>query len=149
MNGLTINEATPEEDQQDKIDGWMVDKAGDKHSIQIKYRETGDDILFEVVKDLDKSYEGRDMVSKAEFYVIVNRTGYCRLFLTAPIKKWAQKLLAMAMQDLSVKRSKRNWKGIRPWEMKITIDRAHGNRKLMAYFSPTMFEAIGEWQLNL
>lgn len=148
--GMNILAATADEDMHDKIDGWIVDRMGGKRSLQVKFREGGDDILFEIVKDLDKGIMGRDMICQAEFYVIVNSRGVGRLFETAPIKKWAGKLHEMVKKDLATKPEKVNWvntsKPWGPWEVKITVDKAHGNRKLMGYFSPGMFVTIGEWK---
>jgi len=143
--GVVIEDATPEEDSDDKIDGWIV-KDGIRYALQVKFRETGDDILFEVVKDLEKNIPGRDSVSKAHYYLVVDRAGTARLFLIAPIKKLALQLLTI-VQGLW-RTGKTRWKGI-GWELKITIDRANGHTKLMAYFNPGKFDCLGEWQIEL
>ena len=143
--GVNIVVPTREEDKHQKIDAWIIDTKGDKHSLQIKYRETGDDILFELIRDFKDAAPGRDMLCEAEFYLVVNRKGTARLFYTAPIKAWATKLLELAKKELSVNPAKVSWKGLKPWEMKVTIDRGNKSRKLMAYMSPSMFESVMEW----
>lgn len=143
--GVVIENATPEEDSNDKIDGWIVEN-GTRNALQVKFRETGDDILFEVVKDLHKDIPGRDSVSKAHYYLVMDRYGNARLFLTEPIKKLAQQLLTIAKGLWHT--GKTRWKGI-GWELKITIDRANGHTKLMAYFNPGKFDCLGEWKVEL
>lgn len=137
--GVVIEAPTAREDMYDKIDGWIV-KDGTRLPVQVKVREGGDDIIFEIIKDIDRNLDGRDSVSKAHYYLVVDRRGTARLFLTAPIKKMASGLRQVA----SIIASKDRWQGI-GWEMKITIDKRHGNRKLMAYLKPGVFECLGEW----
>jgi len=72
--GLKLRPPSTTEDKYDKIDGWWDTGAGVK-PIQIKYRDTGDDILFEVMKDYDRRVPGRDMIGKAEFYAVLSKTG--------------------------------------------------------------------------
>lgn len=139
--GMKIADPTSEEDTQDKVDGWIIDETG-RHSLQIKYRETGDDILFEVMRDLDRNIPGRDSVSKAEYYLVVDRSGTGRLFLTAPIKELARQMITIAGELLNT--TKTEWHGI-GWQLRITIDRANGSRKLMAFFNPNKFRCLNEW----
>jgi len=146
--GMNIDSPSPHEDMRDKIDGWMIDPTGVRHSVQIKYRESGDDIIFEIIKDIQKNIFGRDIESKAQFYIVVDRQGTGRMYSTILIKSWARKMLAMVQKSYSVNPAQTEWKGNQGhhlWELKITLDRAHGQRKLMAYMSPYMFEAIEQW----
>lgn len=148
QKGYQIDDPTESEDKYDKIDGWWVDKKGQRYSLQIKFRETGDDILFELVKDLDKNIPGRDIISKAVLYLVVDRSGKTRMFLTAPIKEKAQKIQELILQILSKNPTKTEWKG-QGWEIRVQHDRAHGQRKVVAYFSPSMFQPLGEWDLKI
>lgn len=147
--GYNIEDPTPSEDKNDKIDGWWNDKKGNRVPLQIKFRESGDDILFELVKDLDRGIPGRDIISKAALYLVVDRTGKTRLFPTKPIKEQAQKmvdiLLPVIKRDTS---GKSLWSG-NGWEIRVQRDRAHGQRKLVAYFSPDLFSPVGEWNLKI
>lgn len=146
--GVKIEDPTPQEDMYDKIDGWMTDSKGVKLSVQIKFRESGDDIIFEIMKDLDKDKPGRDLISKADLYLVVDRKGKGRLLKTSQIKGFAKKL-ADAIQEAIVKApDRRKWEG-KGWEVKITYDRASGNKKLMGFFAPTMFPSIASWRFNL
>lgn len=72
--GMKLREPSSSEDMYDKIDGWW-DVGGREEPIQIKYRDTGDDILFEVLKDFNRNIPGRDMVGKALYYAVLGRGG--------------------------------------------------------------------------
>lgn len=146
--GVKIDDPTAQEDMYDKIDGWMYDVHGTKNSVQIKFRESGDDIIFEIIKDLDLDRPGRDMISKAQLYLVVNRSGNGVLIHTETVKKKASELLKVVQSDLQKIPSKTQWSGV-GWEMKITQDRAHGQNKLMGYFNPKMFKALGNWKFTL
>jgi hypothetical protein len=142
--GINLIDPTSREDMTDKIDGWMVEQDGSRHSVQIKYREGGDDIIFEIIKDIDRNIPGRDMQSKAEFYLVVNRLGEGRLFEVKDIKALAQKLLNY-FESIKDTTTKDSWSNT-GWEMKVRRDRAHGNRKLMAFMSPLSFKVVKLWR---
>jgi len=148
--GMKIDSASSFEDMRLKIDGWIINSDSTRHSLQIKYRETGDDIIFEILKDWDKRVNGRDSVSNAEFYLVVDRKGCAKLINTSEIKLWALKLRELATSDTLRYPNKVAWVGkthfVVSWEMKITIDRASGNRKLMGYFNPSLFTATKEYR---
>jgi len=146
--GIKIDDPTAQEDMYDKIDGWIYDKTGAKKSVQIKFRESGDDIIFEIVKDLDQNRPGRDMISKAELYLVVDRSGSGKLISTDAVKKKASELLKVVQSDLQKVPNKTQWSGV-GWEVKITQDRAHGQNKLMGYFNPKMFSIIHNWKFTL
>lgn len=146
--GYKIDDPTSSEDQNDKIDGWWVDKKGGRVPLQIKFRETGDDILFELVKDLDRNIPGRDIISKAALYLVVDRNGKTRMFLTKPIKEQAQKIVDVLLPLIRKDDGKGFWSG-NGWEVRVQRDRAHGQRKLVAYFSPGLFSALAEWDLKV
>lgn len=145
--GFKIDNPTAEEDKYDKIDGWWHGKKGKRYPVQIKFRQSGDDILFELIKDIDRKIEGRDVISKADVYLVADRQGTTRMYLTKPIKEQAKKMIALAEKDMAEDPFKTRWRGT-GWEMKLQIDRAHGQRKLVAYFEPTLFNALGTWRLH-
>jgi hypothetical protein len=145
--GQQISDPTPEEDKYKKIDGWW-DLKGTKRPVQVKFRETGDDILFELVKDIDRNIEGRDMISEADLYLVVDRMGTTRVFLTRPIKEKAKEILNIVEKDRAQSPFKVNWWGT-DWQVKMQVDRAHGQRKLVAYFDPKLFNALATWKLNI
>lgn len=141
---IKFDEPTVNEDCNAKIDAWLVNPKGTRYSVQVKYRETGDDILFEVVKNTATWELGRDLQSVAQLYLVVNREGTARLFWTAPLKALAQKLMEQAKQDLTDNPNRVLWAD-KNFEMKHTTDHAHGNRKLVAFFNPRYFSVLGKW----
>jgi hypothetical protein len=142
--GVVIEEPTAEEDMQDKIDGWLV-KNGKRIPIQVKFREGGDDVIFEIVKDIDRGIDGRDMVSKAELYVVMDTHNVIRLFDVAPLKRMATIVKKHVLGEMTLFPSKTSWGSNTACNVRLTIDKRHGNRKMMAYFNPKMLKSLGEW----
>jgi hypothetical protein len=143
--GLKLESPTSHDDVSSKIDSWLIDKVGGRHALQVKYRESGDDILFEITRDLKTGQAGRDLICKSEYYLVVDRRGTGRLYFTKPIKELAQKLLEMVKKDLSVNPIKRTWDGD-GWQIKVTNDRASGTEKILAFFNPLKLDMIHEWR---
>lgn len=75
--GLDLRAATTYEDKDRKVDRWLVDpQTGNRKAVQIKYRDTGNDLLFEVFDrfvDWDNPHNkvGRDMVGDANLYAVL------------------------------------------------------------------------------
>lgn len=143
--GVVIEEPTANEDMEDKIDGWII-RDGKRVSVQVKFREGGDDVIFEVVKDLDKGIPGRDMVSKAELYVVMDTLNVIRLFAVEQIKTMAKLVRDHVLGELRLTPNRTDWGSKTACNVKITIDKRHGNRKMMAYFNPKMLKSLGEWR---
>lgn len=130
--GLKVRNASRREDMHDKIDLW-VSIQNTWRPVQIKQREAGDDIIFEVYKDAyDETAppNGRDYLGKAEFYVAVDTRGQGFVVSTAALKKAADAYLHQF--------------GIQPGEyegaiFKTTYDRSSGQPKLMAFFPPSRY----------
>lgn len=142
--GIEIADATPSQDIYDKVDGWM-NLNGTRVAVQVKFRESGDDVLFEIVKDIDKGIMGRDMRCKADYYLVKNTNGTIRMFLVAELKSKAKAIQDFVLGDLKKNPSKDSWGGNNV-EVKIRVDKASGQRKLMAYFNPKKLKSFGEWQ---
>jgi len=138
-NGYKIDLPTSQQDKFDKIDGFFCPKTGGRLSFQLKFREGGADIIFEAVKDWEANIMGRDMISKAQLYVIVNPQGLLSIYNTAAIKTKANELLADANPV--------NQRGDK-WEMKFTTDKASGNHKLMMFFNPSLFPTVATLQIK-
>lgn len=71
--GLTIEEVSEDQDRFEKIDRIVVSELGNRKTLQIKYRETGEDILVDVFEpffgiDHPRTGKGRDYVSKCDLY---------------------------------------------------------------------------------
>ncbi len=118
--GISVQLATAQEDQYQKIDGWL-----DGKGLQIKYRETGDDILFEVYKDWLKGIEGRDLIGQADLYACVNRAGQGVIVPTAEIKSLVQAALPTVRAQGYYKEG-----GL---DIKLRKDAYHGQLKCVAF----------------
>jgi hypothetical protein len=139
--GFNIEIPNAHQDKYDKIDGFILPKAGGRLSFQLKQRESKNDIIFEIIKDWDQNIEGRDLISKAELYVIVDSTGLLNIYNVNEIKAKAKELLALADAKPNINQVGQGW------ELKFTIDKAHGNKKLMAFFSPSLFTSKFSWRI--
>jgi len=142
--GYSITPPTDHQDMYDKIDGFYTAKNGKSKSIQVKYRESGDDVLFEVIKDWDKNVYGRDYVSKAELYIVANRAGVTRMYPKQLFKDLADQILQVVDQSPN----DGDWSG-NGWEAKLRPDPRNGNYKLIAFISPTLFTPLFEQHLVL
>jgi hypothetical protein len=141
---VVFEEPTNQEDLYDKIDAWLINPIGKRYSVQIKYRESGDDIIFEVCKDIPSWSPGRDLLSVSQLYLFVDRDKTARLYWTAPIHADAQVLFEQAKKDLTEHPEKTQWFG-EGYEMFRRPDRANGKDKLVAFFSPRRFAVIEQW----
>ena len=140
--GITIEPATKTEDVHDKIDRWLNNPKKGRYSVQGKWRESGDDLIFEIVKNVRTWEPGRDSICGAQLYFFVDRQGCGWMYQTAPIKDSVSKLLAEAKADLTDRNPCRTkWDGA-GYEMKVTTDHAHGNDKLLVFFLPTHFPLL-------
>lgn len=136
-NGMRITLASQKEDMKDKIDGHYADENG-RGPIQVKYRDSGDDILVEVMKDWHRQIPGRDMAGTAKYYVVLSRDGkLIRLIEYSEIKSIVQ----TALKQLEHKgfdefnNFKTMFNGA-PVELKLRKDNYSGTLKLMAYINP-------------
>lgn len=148
QKGYKILDPTAQEDMKDKIDGWWIDKQGNEYPVQVKFRQSGDDILYELTADVDRKIEGRDLKSKADLYLVSDRSGTTRMFLTKPIKEKAKSILSDIQKDLQINPRKTNWEGS-GWQVRVQYDRNDGHKKIVAYFSPRLFQALATWELSL
>ncbi len=74
-HGLKLEPATHAEDCERGIDRWLL-RNGKRQSMQIKYRETGSDLLFEVYGrfygwDNPNNKKGRDMKDNVQLYAVL------------------------------------------------------------------------------
>jgi hypothetical protein len=136
---LKLREPTDRQDKYDKIDGWWETPSGEK-PIQIKYRDTGDDILFEVMLDYDRGIPGRDMVGKALFYAVLSRTGGNIVMVSVAE---AKQLITMAQnaaeQEGFDERGNFRMGGV---TLRIRPDPRTGQDKLMAYIPVSLLKQV-------
>jgi len=126
-----IVSASQSADMHDKIDAYIRNKTNKKQlTVQIKGRETGKDIIFEIMKDIDKGIEGRDMKGKAQLYIAKTPSGI--VAASVPMMK-------QAVRQHFEKNGYGNGKYI-GFEVRVTSGRGdEKQRKLMGFFSPSRF----------
>lgn len=144
--GYKIEDPTPHQDMIDKIDGWWIGPQGGRYGVQIKYRQRYDDILYELIKDVDRRILGRDFRSTADVYLVANERGITRMYLLQPIKQKAIELKNLAEKDLAEDPKKDYWRGP-GWDMHLLYDRAEKTKKVIAHFSPWLFDELKSWKL--
>lgn len=89
-HGMKLKPSSHHEDKKQGIDGWL-ERNGIKIPVQIKRRDTGDDILFETLWDMGSppykfpkiksELTGRDARSKAQLFICLNRKGNNIIFV--------------------------------------------------------------------
>lgn len=139
--GIKLELPTTTEDKKDKIDLWLINPKGKRFSVQVKYRESGDDIIFEIIKNVQNWTIGRDVASVAQLYFFVDRTGKGWLYWSKPLKELADHLTSEAQKSLETSPNQTEWDG-QGYEMKRRMDPASGEQKLVAFISPRKFPSI-------
>ena len=139
--GMDLRPASQSQDMFNKIDAFW--KKDDKLvPIQIKYRDTGDDILFEVLKDYNQKLIGRDMVGTAIYYAVLLRKGQIVVVESAEIKQKVNSVLKEA--DLSS-----GSYFISGVSLKVRQDPSSGTKKLIAYVSPSVLKIVKSCEANI
>lgn len=134
-NNLKVREATANQDIHEKIDCW-VEWEGAELSTQIKYRETGKDVLFEVFHTFDEfgsphNRIGRDMKGNCALYVVkMGKTIY--MFRLSRAKQVIENLLNLAKISGWNNRSVR----LGGSELKLQRDPSDNRTKVCAYIPP-------------
>jgi hypothetical protein len=152
-NDMVIQESSEYEDMHSKIDGYIVNEKGLRIPLQIKYRETGDDIIFETTF-LDKYdinhklttrrispqmiMNGRDMIGLSSIYACLSQDGKSIWIcdtnaIKACAKTMASRLIVMHLE------SGRTFYIDKEGEIKITTDQSSKRRKIMFFANPQTF----------
>lgn len=149
--GLPIVDATEDEDKDRKIDRW-IDYPEGRIALQIKYREVGEDLLFEVY---DKWFDwndsrnklGRDMKGDAKEYAVLLKDRHTVVMVPTKLAKdviyemleaarqngfqpsgWYSSTLRYFVHDLKL-------------ELKVQKDPDDGRQKMIAYIPSSYFVA--------
>lgn len=148
--GLPIADASEFEDKERKVDRWLNYPEG-RVALQIKYREVGEDLLFEVYDkwfdwDHPRNKLGRDMFGDAKEYAVLltNR----KTVVMVPTKL-AKDIIAKMIE---VARSEGFEEGARSntlrysvngltLELKVQKDPGDGRQKMVAYIPASYFVA--------
>jgi hypothetical protein len=145
--GWNIVPPSSNQDKFDKIDGTLISSSEAlpvslPAPIQIKYRDTGNDILMEVSWVFNGNFDmplsnfltGRDMKGKAKLYVSLDQSGkMIRVRLAEEAKKNAIELL----ENLIKNRSKVFSSEL--GQIRITRDPKDGRQKINAFINPDSF----------
>ena len=150
-SGMHLTAPTHTEDAYAKVDAWWhtTDVSNGpvvQKGIQVKYRETGDDILFEVYKDWTRKIPGRDLIGTADYYMTVDRTGRGYLVCVEELKGKVHAALASIDQHGWTDSERSHFvdraAGI---DIKIRADAYHGQQKCIAYVRPRSLHIVQEW----
>jgi hypothetical protein len=150
--GLELRDATDDEDKgRQKIDRWLI-RDGQSYGMQIKFRETGADILFEVFDTFHgfgdaRNKRGRDMIGQAEYYTVLAQDGTTAYVVPVSV---AHRLISQAMEMIE----EHGWTIVKKggsvfkWfmngckiEIKLTTDPKDGRPKIIAFIPPDVFAA--------
>lgn len=127
--GLKLRSASEKEDMYDKVDAWWKTPQGE-FGVQIKYKEAGNDIIFEVMKDYYKGIPGKDMVGKASFYAVLNTSNVIVMISLAEAKALIQKARELAQTEGFDERGNFSWGNV---SLKLRPDKFTQQIKMMAY----------------
>ena len=143
--GMNITDPTSEEDMHQKIDGFI-----DGKPIQIKYRDSGDDILYELVKPHDprftlqqniKANPGRDLRGKAVSYIVLSRDG-SKIYII-PVTH-IKTILSQAAREYSNQPLTRAFRSSMGIEFRPLSDPSDGRLKINAFIPPRVFGSIAQ-----
>jgi hypothetical protein len=146
-SGFNTTKASDSDDMIKKVDVWLKTK-GEKVGIQIKFRETGNDILFEVFDTFydfhdGRNKKGRDMIGEAKKYaVLINNK------IVIVDKQEAKDVIEEMVQEARCNGwSKKGETSTlfyddRGFELqlKMTRDHADGRRKMVAFIPKDYFK---------
>ncbi len=147
--GHTVSDVTAKEDMHDKIDAVV-----DGRKAQYKFRKTGTDILFDYAEPFSGHFNlpgtrtpdpetklGRDLVSKAELYVVM--VGQ-RLWLAEKkaIVEVINKLLVLWITENRKLSNRYKHESLPGVELNWTTDHSNGRRKLVFFVHPLAVDAV-------
>jgi hypothetical protein len=149
--GLPIEDASGYEDKERKVDRWLVYPGQKPIALQIKFRETGEDLLFEVYDkffgwDDPKNKIGRDMIGDAKEYAVLMKDKKTVVMVpTDKAKQVIRLMLDGARQRWTVESPsgptfRYHAHGFRI-ELKVQHDNRDGRPKMVAYIPAGFFVA--------
>jgi hypothetical protein len=149
--GLPITDASEYDDKERKVDRWLAYPSG-RVALQIKYREVGEDLLFEVYDkffdwDHPKNKLGRDMFGDAKEYAVLLADRHTVVMVPTQLAKEAiAKMTETARKEGftthgSVSSTLRYFAHGLKLELKIQRDPGDGRQKMVAYIPASYFVA--------
>lgn len=148
--GYNLQKPNSHEDMTQKVDAWYRQKDGKRIGIQIKFRQSGSDLLFEVYDTFvdfrhPANKLGRDMLGSAELYaVMVNND------LIVVEKNKAVNVINEMLDEARCN----GWSGGRETKtlyydsdghelvLKLQSDPHDGRRKIVAYIPKAFFDCV-------
>lgn len=147
--GLDIREGTDYQDKYRKIDRWVYNSNGPRTPLQIKFRQKGSDLLFEVYDTFlgfghPKNKIGRDMIGDSTLYAVLLSDGQTiQLVKThgAKLVIWNMVKIVQAKgwtkENQNSKTFSVRWGNSEP-QIKLQNDPGDGRPKMVAYLPPQM-----------
>jgi hypothetical protein len=146
--GLPIRAASDFEDKERKVDRW-IDYPDGPVALQIKYREVGEDLLFEVYDkwfdwDDRRNKLGRDMFGDAKEYAVLLADKHTVVMVPTQLaKNTIQQLLSLAKENGFVEgmysSTLRHFVNGSKLELKVQHDPADHRQKMVAYIPASYF----------
>lgn len=149
QHNLPLQEATAHEDSTDKVDRWLLNPDGTRTAVQIKYRETSDELLFEVFHTFkgwnhDGNKVGRDMKGLSTLYAVLRQDQ--RTIVMVPVS-FAKLVIAEMLEGAKecgwiTRDGKRRFfyhKAGGKCELRVQNDPADGRQKMLAYIPASVF----------
>jgi len=139
--GIVIRPAGRNADMYDKIDGYLIDGS----PVQIKYRDTGLDILFELIKPfditspLDNQPRGKDYRSKAVWFFILDPTG--KTIYQIPTKS-IRDLVDSTVKEIGGQPLFKPYTSGNGIQIRPVKDPSDGTPKVNAFIPPRAFQGI-------
>jgi hypothetical protein len=144
QHGLNLVEPTDHEDKIRKIDRWLVDGTS-RTAVQIKYRESGDDLLVEVFDRWDgwngpRNKIGRDVQGDSKLYAVLRTDRQTVVLTSAAVLKGivnemveAAKTIGWTVDNGPSSKTLRYFKAGGRCELKVQTDPYDGRTKMVAY----------------
>lgn len=145
----TITPAETGDDKYNKVDAYW-DKDGVRQNVQVKFRQTGDDILMELIRPFtgEADFNGRDMKGTADWYTVLSKDGktiyWCNAHkLKMVMEKVAKEYVALRKTGKAGDSVSTNF-----LTLKVTNDPADGVMKMVGFIKP-MFLAEKVLQVSI
>jgi hypothetical protein len=148
--GLKLSEASDTDDRLKKVDRWIETTQGRK-ALQIKYRESGSDLLFEVFDTFhgwrdSRNKTGRDMQGIATEYAVLLPDQKTVVMVDPKVAKEAiedmldeARCNGWSRTSFAGSTLNHRFKGF-DMELKLQHDPADGRKKIVAYIPAAFFE---------
>lgn len=152
--GLPIEDATDAEDRERKVDRWIAYK-GNRVALQIKYRETGEDLLFEVYDKFfgwsdPRNKIGRDMLGDATEYAVLLQDRKTIVMVPVAVAKSAINIMIEGAQRQWTVQGTNGGATFRYFangaklELKVQRDPRDGRPKMVAYIPAQYFASVAQ-----